>query len=380
MRKVGLAAVTAALLTMAAVSPAAAEAKAKTYGYLDPASGQTFVPIRFFSEQSGASVAWDGTAKQVTIVRDDVQVKLGVSRKTAEVNGEKRELSASPFTDEGVAYVPLRFVAEALGMNAKWNSSLASVELRRENGVAKLPIIERGSKAAVREPFERQTRSFRVGSRTIEAELLYVSLLAPRVDLSVALAGGEVGKTEELKAIANRVGGTAAVNGTFFDAYTDSALKNPYGYVASGGDIVWKASGDKRTVFLFDANDNVEFVNGADFPERFGRGDVEGALQAGPRLVRDGKVELNVEDEGFKDPKILTGGGARTAIGVTRDHRLVLATVPGATIPQLAEIMRQAGALQAMNLDGGASSGLYYDGKYVTKPGRPIGNALVVSE
>lgn len=77
-------------------------------------------------------------------------------------------------------------------------------------------------------------------------------------------------------------------------------------------------------------------------------------------------------------PKILTGGGSRSALGITRDHKLILLTSGGATIPQLAEIMKQAGAYQAMNLDGGASSGLYYNGKYLTTPGRLISNALVV--
>jgi exopolysaccharide biosynthesis protein len=41
-------------------------------------------------------------------------------------------------------------------------------------------------------------------------------------------------------------------------------------------------------------------------------------------------------------------------------------------------MMKQAGAYQAMNLDGGASSGLYYNGKYLTTPGRQISNAIVV--
>ena len=32
-----------------------------------------------------------------------------------------------------------------------------------------------------------------------------------------------------------------------------------------------------------------------------------------------------------------------------------------------------------MNLDGGASSGLYYKGQYLKKPSRPVSNALVVT-
>lgn len=94
--------------------------------------------------------------------------------------------------------------------------------------------------------------------------------------------------------------------------------------------------------------------------------------------MTNGKVSLDVIGEGFRDPKILKNGGARSALGITRDHRLILLTTGGATIPQLAEIMKQAGAWQAMNLDGGASSGLWAEGKYLTKPGRKLSNALVV--
>lgn len=370
----------AVALTMTAASWAGAAAKTngKMYGYVDQEAGQTFVPIRFFSEQSGASVQWDSGAKRVTIVKDDLKVTLTVGRKSADANGKTLELAAAPFSEGGVTYVPLRVVTEALGLDAKWNSSLASVQLRQADRVVKLPAVEMGTHPASQTAFKRESRSFRVGSRTIKAEMLTVSLLAPGVDLSVALAGGKVGSTEELKGIAKRAGALAAMNGTFFDAYTDSSVKNPYGYIATGGKIVWTAPGENRTVLAFDENNNVEFVDGLDFAKRFEQGDLEGALQAGPRLVRDGKVAVDVKTEGFRDPKILTGGGARSAVGVTKDHKLILATVSGATIPQMAQIMKQAGALQAMNLDGGASSGLYYNGQYVTKPGRLISNALVI--
>ena len=52
-------------------------------------------------------------------------------------------------------------------------------------------------------------------------------------------------------------------------------------------------------------------IPGLDFKSVYDAGHMEGALQAGPRLLTDGKVTLDVKKEGFKDPKILTGGGAR---------------------------------------------------------------------
>ncbi|WP_235775568.1 MULTISPECIES: phosphodiester glycosidase family protein [Paenibacillus] len=188
-----------------------------------------------------------------------------------------------------------------------------------------------------------------------------------------------MGRTEELRSIAKRSSAAAAINGTFFDAYTSSSYKAPYGYIASGGKLLKNSPADRRAVFAYDPNGLAELVPGQDFLARFQAGEFDGGLQAGPRLLVDGKVSLNVTAEGFRDPKILTGGGARSALGLTKDHKLLLVTVPGATIPQLAEIMKQAGAYQAMNLDGGASSGLYAGGQYLTTPGRLISNALVVS-
>ena len=40
--------------------------------------------------------------------------------------------------------------------------------------------------------------------------------------------------------------------------------------------------------------------------------------------------------------------------------------------------MKNLGATDAMNFDGGASSGLYYKGKYITTPGRNIPVTLLV--
>ncbi|MFB9328483.1 phosphodiester glycosidase family protein [Paenibacillus aurantiacus] len=105
--------------------------------------------------------------------------------------------------------------------------------------------------------------------------------------------------------------------------------------------------------------------------------DVHTAIGAGPRLVKDGKIAVDPAAEGFKDPKILTGGGARSGIAILKNGSVMLATVPGATMKQWALIMQQLGAAQAMNLDGGASSGLLTGGKTVTTPGRALSNALV---
>lgn len=104
---------------------------------------------------------------------------------------------------------------------------------------------------------------------------------------------------------------------------------------------------------------------------------VQTAFGAGPRLVKDGKKAVDPKAEGFTETKILSSGAGRSAIAVKKDGSILLATVSGATIDQWAQVMVKLGAYQAINLDGGASSGLYFQGKTVTKPGRLVSNAIV---
>ena len=102
---------------------------------------------------------------------------------------------------------------------------------------------------------------------------------------------------------------------------------------------------------------------------------VVSAVGAGPRLVRDGVAVYDPVGEGFVDTKILTDNASRSAIGIKSDGTIVLATTT-ATVRDLSDIMRALGCVQAMNLDGGASSGLYAQGRFLTSPGRLLSNIL----
>ncbi len=105
--------------------------------------------------------------------------------------------------------------------------------------------------------------------------------------------------------------------------------------------------------------------------------DYELGLGAGPMLVEDGKILTDYQVQGFKSQKILTQRGRRSAFGIKRDDSIIIA-LAGATTRELAEIMKTLGAVRAMNLDGGASSGLWYNGDYLYEPGRKLSNALLI--
>jgi len=101
------------------------------------------------------------------------------------------------------------------------------------------------------------------------------------------------------------------------------------------------------------------------------------AIGCGPRLVRDGKVELDMESEGFKSPKILTQSAARSAVGLTAKGEIYF-VITTTTMKGLATVMQSLGCKDAMNLDGGASSGFIVGGKTVRAAGRKVSNALVL--
>ncbi|KAI7260434.1 hypothetical protein KC345_g10069 [Hortaea werneckii] len=358
-------------------SSAAAAPPAKLAVYVDK-ENHSFIPLRFLNGFAGIQSTVAAAGGQIRVSRDDSSVIFTPGTAGASVNGKTVTAGERPFSENGTTYIPLSLISQTLGIQLQWNKDASSLSLTSGSETATLPVqngalIKTGTPAVI-----SGSHTYKVGGRSFTVQTVTVSLMHPSVKLDAVLAGNTVGKTEALAGIAKRSNAVAAINGTFFDAYTSAAYKAPYGYIVSGGNMLKDSPADKRTVFAYDGNLLAELIPGSEFRDRFNTGSIQGALQAGPRLLVNGKVSLNVLAEGFKDPKILTGGGSRSALGLTRDHKLILLTSGGATIPQLAQIMKQAGAYQAMNLDGGASSGLYYNGKYLTTPGRLISNALVV--
>lgn len=153
--------------------------------------------------------------------------------------------------------------------------------------------------------------------------------------------------------------------------------------VPSDGFIVYMRGSETSLLSRFKhggtAHWRVTDASGAEL-DPFWAGVVEG-LGAGPLLVREGRVAYSEEAaaaEGFTDPKILTQSMARSAVGFTRSGHLLFVTVGSVRPAELAQVMVGLGAQDAMNLDGGASSGLVFNGSYVTKPGRKVSNGLLV--
>lgn len=103
---------------------------------------------------------------------------------------------------------------------------------------------------------------------------------------------------------------------------------------------------------------------------------VEHIISGGPRLVRNGAIYTEIEPQ-FNGPRITTLPAERVCAGYTSDGRLILAASKG-TIQAMRELMLQLGCVEAINLDGGASTALYYNGRTLVPPGRLLAYVLLV--
>lgn len=112
-------------------------------------------------------------------------------------------------------------------------------------------------------------------------------------------------------------------------------------------------------------------------------------IGGGPRLVRDGELSLNGEEELFRSD-VLQGRAPRTAIGVTASGELLLVTVNGRqpnisvgmSLAELGRLLIELGAVQAMNLDGGGSTTMVIRDLVLNLPSngqeRPVSNAILI--
>ncbi len=94
-------------------------------------NSSTMLPIRFVAEALGATVGWDGATSSVTITTDTTKLEFKVGAPTAKVNGVEKTLVSPSFIQNSRTYLPVRFVAEALGANVEWNGTTSTATLTK---------------------------------------------------------------------------------------------------------------------------------------------------------------------------------------------------------------------------------------------------------
>jgi hypothetical protein len=97
--------------------------------------GRTMVPVRFVSEAMGANVDWNGVTRTVTVTPPGAAaVNLTVGEALADDMG-------TPEIRDGRTFVPVRFVANAMGGVIDWNVATQTVTIVLGGGAAVIPTI-----------------------------------------------------------------------------------------------------------------------------------------------------------------------------------------------------------------------------------------------
>lgn len=374
-RKIGF--ILVCVLIVSVFSVQAPVDAAKNYAVVQEENDRSFVPVRYVAETFGYEVDWDGVNKRVKISNEDSYVDLFVNRNTAIVNGEQKQLDAAPVSLQDTIYVPLRFVAEQLGSSI--NVEKGKIKLKNDKFEATIEMVSyKRFEKAIKSPVTTQSMKINTSSKSISVNVVSVDLYNPTLNIDAYYANNKIGSVEPFKNMVEKSKAKVAVNGTFFNAYSETDVKVPYGYIVKDGETINQAPTEMRAVFVYTKDSEVKVLNVHDFKEHLFESKIKTAIQAGPLLVKNEEIVVDPVAEGFKDPKILTNRGARSAIGITKDNKLIIVTTNGASIPEVAEVMLKLDAVEAMNLDGGASSALYASGKYITPAGRELSNILTI--
>ena len=92
-------------------------------------NNRTLVPLRFMSEELGASVTWDQKTKTVTIALDETKAVLTIGKTTMVVNGAEVKMDTAPIIKDGVIYVPVKYIGSALGVKTEWDGATSTVAI-----------------------------------------------------------------------------------------------------------------------------------------------------------------------------------------------------------------------------------------------------------
>jgi|CZCA01.1.fsa_nt_gi exopolysaccharide biosynthesis protein len=197
----------------------------------------------------------------------------------------------------------------------------------------------------------------------LTVDVLEIETSDESISVKTALAGSfDSFGLASVSELVSRSGAIAGVNGVFY-----ASDGTPLGLIIVDGCLkslpvmsrtAMGITRDGRILI-----DNVSLDAGGNLaPDWLGEGVVY-AVGGGPRLVKDGKINVASIEEQFK-MDVAFGRAPRTAVGVTDDGKLLLIAVTGrqayhsvgVTLEELADIALKLGAKDAMNLDGGGSS------------------------
>ncbi|PQQ66532.1 stalk domain-containing protein [Acetivibrio saccincola] len=96
------------------------------------ANGRTYVPLRFVAEALGADVQWNQEEKKASVSCDDNNIEMFAGSNVILVNGEEQHIDTNIEIVDGRIMIPIRFIAENLGCSVEWDDLVFSVIIEKE--------------------------------------------------------------------------------------------------------------------------------------------------------------------------------------------------------------------------------------------------------
>ena len=272
------------------------------------------------------------------------------------------------------------------------------------SALAQAPDIEWRPMEALNAEFPDAVRVFSGADPNIPLRAWYVSVRpdADTVRTEILLSDDESDRRERVSSFAADTGACVVVNGGFFSMertpamhagllVVDGVIEAPatrsvlrgdnryetaraaLGVMPEGFDIAWATSRDGQLQAWSEPPSHVP-GSPAQLEGEPAPWPVEDAVGAGPALVADGQVRVSTNEEVFFGSAI-PNTHPRTAAGIRADGTLLLVVVDGrqpvsrgVDLEQLAALMLDLGAEEALNLDGGGSSSLFVNGELLNRP------------
>lgn len=203
-----------------------------------------------------------------------------------------------------------------------------------------------------------------------------------RVKVGYSSKLGTVGET--VSSMASKYEAIAAINGGGYNDVSTSGYSGgtggiPLGILISKGQILYPKNQEeyyKEESSVFAINSKGELYVGQASVNDLINMDCQHAISFSPSLIVNG--------EPYISETTLYGINPRTAIGQKEDGSIILLVIDGrqgfkfgATLEEVQEVMLSLGAVNAMCLDGGGSTAMYYDGDIINNPSNLAGERCV---
>jgi len=205
----------------------------------------------------------------------------------------------------------------------------------------------------------------------VPVKVITVDLNDDNVKVSAVMSLRGNGTSEPFRQMIERANPNVAVTGTFF------SLDNlhPVGDIVIDGSLVH--FGGMGTALCVTPGNQANMVT-VEWGRHHDWSPYDFVVACGPRLLRRRRVVLDPRAERFRDRHMLAPN-SRIAVGITGGNKLVFAmTKKPIYLGRLAKVMQALGTSEAMNLDAGTSTGFYFNGTTLAKPGRKLTNMIVV--